>query len=64
MRIDVRRCHREVDILDENLVPDSFKIPQPAWIDYQKLSAALNRGITVPGAVLKEGEPSLNVRVI
>jgi hypothetical protein len=63
LTVDVRRSDGEIDILDEDLIPNSFRIPQPGWIDYQKVGAALKQGKVVPGAVLDDGEPRLHVRV-
>lgn len=62
LTIDIRRSYGSVVIVDEDLIPDSFKIPRPGWVDYQKVHAALRQGAIVPGAMLNECAPSLVVR--
>ena len=62
LTIDIRQSYGSVVIVDEDLIPDSFKIPQPGWVDYQKVHAALRQGTIVPGAMLDECAPSLVVR--
>jgi hypothetical protein len=48
-----RKTARSAVIEDENLIPDTYKIPQPAQVDKKALTAALKDG-PVPGAKLSE----------
>lgn len=64
LTINIHRSCGSVVIVDEDLVPESFKIPRPGWVDYQKVHAALRQGTLVPGARLADSEPCLVVRSI
>lgn len=62
LRIDVRHAPPELLIDDESLVPDTFRIERPAWLDYQAIRDALQGGAEIPGATLVEAETYLSVR--
>lgn len=62
LRIDVRHAPPELLIDDESLVPDTFRVARPAWLDYQAIRLALTSGAEVPGASLAEAAPYLSVR--
>ena len=49
-------------IVAENLIPESYWVPQPARLDRQSLLADLKRGDLIPGAELGNPKPSLAVR--
>jgi hypothetical protein len=51
-----------LSVLDEKQIPADFWEPQPPKLDKLKLSAALNAGAAVPGAVLGKPEINLSVR--
>lgn len=49
-------------IVSENLVPESYRIPQPSKLDRQALLADLKRGTEIAGAQLGNPKPTLAVR--
>jgi hypothetical protein len=49
-------------IVSENLIPQAYRIPQPAKLDRQSLLADLKRGRDIPGAELGNPKPTLAVR--
>lgn len=49
-------------VTNEALIPDSYKIPQPAKLDRRMLLEALRGGVNVPGAALSNGGTSLTIR--
>lgn len=50
-----------VDIFNEELVPDVYKIPQPAKIDRKSILEDLKLGVVVDGAGIKQGK-SIRIR--
>ena len=62
LRISVRQAPAVLVVEDESLVPDAFRVPKPARLDYQMIRDALARGYEVPGVKLSAPEPYLSVR--
>jgi hypothetical protein len=61
--LSLRPGSQRLDILDEAQLPAQFFVPQPPRLDRAGVSAVLKRGETVEGAVLVQGEPTVQVRV-
>jgi hypothetical protein len=61
--LSLRPGSQRLEIQDEALVPPLFFVPQPPRLDRAGLSSFLKRGETVAGAVLVQGEPTIQVRV-
>ena len=61
-RIEVRRAPPTLVVSDETIIPEAYKVQQPAWLDYQSIRDALKAGVEVPGASLQDTEPYLSVR--
>lgn len=61
--LSLRPGSQRLEILDEGQVPSPFLVPQPPRLDRAGLSAALKRGETIDGAILVQGEPTIQVRV-
>jgi len=55
-------CQR-LEICDETRVPPHFFVPMPPRLDRAGLSAVLKGGGTVEGAVLVQGDPTIQARV-
>ncbi|QSF43443.1 siphovirus Gp157 family protein [Paenibacillus tianjinensis] len=54
-KVSIHKTNPSVGIIDEKLIPDTFKIPQEAKLDSKALLAALKKlkdGETIDGAVL------------
>jgi Gp157 protein len=49
-------------IVADDVIPDSYWVPQPPKLDRQSLLADLKRGDVIPGAQLDNPKPSLAVR--
>jgi hypothetical protein len=49
-------------IVAEDLVPETYWVPQPPRLDRQSLLAGLKRGDVIPGAQLGNPKPCLTVR--
>jgi hypothetical protein len=49
-------------VISENLIPETYWVPQPAKLDRQSILAALKRGRDIPGAQLTNPKPTLAVR--
>lgn len=60
--IALRPTPPAVLIDDEALIPDQFKVPQPAKLDRRKVLDALKSGADVPGAELANARLCLSVR--
>ena len=60
--IALRPTPPAVVISDEALVPDQFKVPQPAKLDRRRVLDALKAGADVPGAELANARLCLSVR--
>jgi hypothetical protein len=61
--LSLRPGSQRLEIQDESLVPSQFFVQQPPLIDRAGLSSALKQGEAVDGAVLVQGEPTIQVRV-
>lgn len=61
--VGLRKGTEKLAVLDENLVPTDYFIPQPPKLDRKGVADALKRGIDVAGASLVMGEPTISVRV-
>ena len=61
--LSLRPGSQRLEIRDEALVPPMFYVPQQPRLDRAELSSALKRGETVNGAILVQGEPTIQVRV-
>ncbi|MEO8895701.1 MAG: siphovirus Gp157 family protein [Rhizomicrobium sp.] len=61
--LSLRPGSQRLEIQNEALVPPLFFVPQPPRLDRAGLSSCLKRGETVAGAVLVQGEPTIQVRV-
>jgi len=62
LRIEVRRAPPLLVVSDESIIPDAYKVAQPARLDYHGIRDALKAGAEVPGAALEDTEPYLSVR--
>lgn len=62
LRVAVRRAPPFIVLADESLIPEAYRVPQPAWINYRAIREALEGGGDVPGAAFSEDEPYLSVR--
>jgi hypothetical protein len=60
--VSFRRPVPTVIITAGHEIPPDFWSPQPPQLDLQRLTAALRRGESVPGAVLSNGEATISVR--
>jgi hypothetical protein len=49
-------------VVEENLIPDSYWVPQPPKLDRQSLLAHLKREGPIPGTELTNPKPTLSVR--
>ena len=49
-------------VISENLIPQTYWVPQPAKLDRQAILAKLKRGREIPGVQLSNPHPSLAVR--
>lgn len=49
------RATKSANILNEEAVPEKYKVPQPAKVSKADVLLDLKNGIEVPGAELKEG---------
>ena len=61
--LSLRPGSQRLEIWDEARVPAEYFVPQPPRLDRAGLSAVLKGGETVDGAVLVQGEPTIQVRV-
>ena len=61
--LSLRPGSQRLEICDEARVPAQFFVPQPPRLDRAGLSAVLKGGEKVEGAVLVQGEPTVQVRV-
>ena len=61
--LSLRPGSQRLEIQDESLVPSHFFVPQPPELDRAGLASALKQGEMVGGAVLVQGEPTIQVRV-
>ena len=61
--LSLRPGSQRLEICDEARVPAQYFVPQPPRLDRAGLSAVLKGGLTVEGAVLVQGEPTIQVRV-
>ncbi len=61
--LSLRPGSQRLEVQDEALVPPLFFVPQPPRLDRAGLSSALKRGEAVDGAILVQGEPTIQVRV-
>ena len=61
--LSLRPGSQRLEICDETLVPAQFFVPQQPRLDRAGLSVILKGGETVAGAVLVQGEPTIQVRV-
>jgi hypothetical protein len=61
--LSLRPGSQRLEICDEARVPAQFFVPQPPRLDRAGLSTVLKNGETVEGAVLVQGEPTIQVRV-
>jgi hypothetical protein len=61
--LSLRPGSQRLDIYDEARLPAQYFVPQPPRLDRAGLSAVLKGGETVEGAVLVQGEPTIQVRV-
>ena len=61
--LSLRPGSQRLEICDEARLPAQFLVPQPPRLDRAGVSAVLKRGETVEGAVLVQGEPTIQVRV-
>lgn len=51
----IRNNAASVNVLDEALIPDEYKVPQPAKLDKRLLLSELKEGVLVDGAELMRG---------
>lgn len=49
-------------IIDEEAIPDTYWVPQPAKLKRQELRQALGDGKDIPGAVLGNAAPTVSIR--
>jgi len=49
-------------IVGEDIIPETFWVPQPAKLDRQSILAELKRGRNIPGAQLSNPKPTFAVR--
>jgi hypothetical protein len=61
--LSLRPGSQRLEICDEARVPAQYFVPQPPRLDRAGVSAVLKRGELVDGAVLVQGEPTIQVRV-
>lgn len=61
--VSLRTCPQRVLVEDEGLIPNVFKLPQPAKVNKASLSNALKNGNIIPGASLSEKCKTLSLRV-
>lgn len=62
-RFSTRRNPKSVEILDENLVPEEFKVAKTTYtISKTTIKNALELGQEVPGAQFKDGDVKLSMR--
>lgn len=61
--LSLRPGSQRLEICDESRVPAQYFVPQPPRLDRAGVSAVLKRGEMVDGAVLVQGEPTIQVRV-
>jgi hypothetical protein len=61
--LSLRPGSQRLEICDEARVPAQYFVPQPPRLDRAGVSAVLKRGEMVDGAVLVQGEPTIQVRV-
>ena len=61
--LSLRPGSQRLEVCDETRLPLQFLVPQPPRLDRAGISALLKRGETVEGAVLVQGEPTIQVRV-
>ena len=52
----IQKNPASVNIIDENILPKDFLIPQPPKVDKTALKDVLKTGVEVPGAELKQTE--------
>ena len=60
--VSLRRVPPPLVVIDEQAIPESYWVPQPARLDRQSLLAALRGGRDVHGAILGNAALSLAVR--
>lgn len=60
--LSLRNTPRGLEILDEWLVPDDYKIPQEPKIDRKKIKDDLKDGKEIPGCTLNNGGICLSLR--
>ena len=60
--LSLRNTPRGLEILDEWLVPDDYKIPQEPKIDRKKIKDDLKDGKEIPGCTLNNGGQTLSIR--
>ena len=61
--VGLRKGPERLEVIDEDRIPESYFVPQPAKLDRRRLTDTLKAGAIVPGAELVMGETSLQVRV-
>ncbi|MEO0498951.1 MAG: siphovirus Gp157 family protein [Pseudomonadota bacterium] len=59
--LSVRAGAPRATVTDANVLPGEYLIPQPPKVDQAALSRAVKDGLSVPGAVLTNGAPSLTI---
>jgi hypothetical protein len=61
--LSLRPGSQRLEVYDETRMPSRFFVPQQPRLDRAGLSCALKAGETVEGAILVQGEPTIQVRV-
>ena len=59
----LRQNRPSLTIVDEAVIPEDYWLPQPPKLSRTRLRDDLERGLTVPGAVLGNASRSLTVRM-
>lgn len=63
LTISLRTAQNQLEILEEEAIPDAFWRTPPPVIDKRSLTEALKAGQNISGAALTPSAPSLTVRV-
>ena len=61
--VSLRQANPHLEILDEQVLPSDFLVPQPPKLDRAGIISRLKAGDSVPGAMLAYGQPHITVRV-
>lgn len=60
--ITVARCPASVDVLNDGLVPEEFRIPQEPKLDRRAILAALKEGTAIEGCELVSDKTTIRIR--